>query len=1045
MDAIHPLQGLANFSKANKSDTFTAKDYADFLKMPENQIRQQVIGLSFHGFVGYNVNTDTIEIRDRLRDFLLFRVGEKDYDVIRFKSETPGSVPNAVFDLKNFDMELNGVSAISISDRQNVVFFPRGEQLTLKKDRNFSFDGSIASGMINLFGNGFLFNYQDFRIDLNVIDSMAMRIETEGFDYYGRQAQSKITSTVSQLSGYLEIDDPNNKSGKESLPEYPRLTSNTNSYVYYDHPFTQEGAYERDVFYFLLDPFEIDSVNQLTRDNITFSGIFHSEIFPDIEEQLVVRPDYSLGFVRTSPEAGYPIYNNHGTFTSVIDLSNEGLKGNGTLAWLTTTALSEDFTFLPKNTTGLAHSFNIEPVETGIQFPDVQGKYASIDYKPYQDQLIAKMQEEPFTMYQNETNLEGTLIVTSNGLEGSGRLNMPKANLAANLFNLGHHIVMADSSDFNLVEDPSANNVNFRTENLLSTIDFETRKGSFTARDAGSKVEFTDNLYAAFISEFSWDMDNNDIYLGATGSMGNRFVSTHRRQDSLDFIVPLALYDVEAGKIFAQEVKYIDVADTRMHLNNGRVTINKEAVLDALDSVRITLSDSIHSFYEARVTIEGKNAYEASGKYDYTNGNKDIKTIRFSTITPTRESKTTASGEITEREIFTLDKHFGYKGEVALTAGNPLLSFKGGAQMLHDCSTLGPQDYVRFESEIDPEKVRIPIGDGIQNYEYEEIFNHLFLNRDSNIIYSSFMEERLFHSDVPLVTSNGFLHFDSANNAFAVAQAYKIDQPDTTGNIMRYYNSGCLVSGQGRINMGLDLEQVKTYATGTATHYRAEGLAELSTLFALDFMLEQETINLLVAGLRTGSAISPSPFESAGSISRMAEWMGKATAIEVAKEVQGFEPFQVLPVEHKHMLVLDSLTWTWNPAARSYIADTEAFIGWVKDYPINRKVQVKSTIAFSRAGNSLDMYIQVTDEVFFFFSYRNGIMQTRSSIEAYNSHVQALKTDDRKQKTGIGEKPYSFILAPESRMKRLLKQFETQEHVPEDELLEEEEENEAEF
>jgi hypothetical protein len=1040
MDAIHPLQGLANCSRAHKSNTFTAKDYANFLKLPENQIRQQVIGLSFHGFVGYNVNTDTIEIRDRLRDFLLFRAGTKDYDVIRFKSETPGSVPNAIFDLKNLDMELNGVSAISISDRQNVVFFPRDEKLTLKKDRNFSFDGSIASGMINLFGNGFLFKYQDFRIDLNVIDSLSMRIETEGFDYYGRSAQSKIRSTVSQLSGFLEIDAPDNKSGKESLAEYPRLTSNTNSYVYYDHPFTQEGAYERDLFYFLLDPFEIDSVNQLNRDNITFSGIFHSGIFPDMEEQLVVRPDFSLGFVKKSPDTGYPIYNNHGTFTNDIDLSNAGLKGNGTLAWLTTTADSEDFTFLPQNTTGLAHRFNVNPVETGIQFPDVQGRYASIDYRPYQDQLIAKMQEEPFTLYQNETNLEGTLTVTPNGLEGSGRLNMPKANLSAQLFNLGHHIVMADSSSFNLVEDPSANNVNFRTENLLSTIDFKTRKGTFSSRDAGSKVEFTDNLYAAFISEFSWDMANNNIYLGVSGSQGNRFVSTHRRQDSLDFIVPLALYDVEAGKIFAQEVKHIDVADTRMYLNNGMVTINKEAVLDVLDSVKITLNDSLHSFYEARVNIEGKNVYEASGKYDYINGNKDIKTIVFNKIAPSRDIKTTASGEIAEREIFTFDKHFGYKGEVALTAGNPLLTFKGGAQMLHDCSTLGPQTYVRFESEIDPEMVRIPIGDNIQNYDYDEIFNHLFLNRDSNIIYSSFMEERLFHSDVPIVTSKGFLHYDPAHNAFAVAEAYKIEQPDTTGNVMRFHNSGCLVTGDGQMNMGLDLEQVKTYAAGTATHYRTEGLAELSTLFALDFMLELETVNLLVNGLRMGPVLTVSPFESAGTINRMAEWMGRATATDVAREVQGFEPLRALPENLKHMLVLDSLTWTWNPSARSYVADTEAFIGWVKDQPINRKVQVKSTISFSRAGNSLDMYIQVTDEVYFFFSYRNGIMQTRSSVEAYNTHVQGLKTDDRKLKTGLGEKPYSFILAPESRMKRLLRQFDAKNEGDEGEAFEDEEE-----
>ena len=109
MDAIHPLQGLLNCSRLLKSTKFTALNYARFLNMPESQVRQQIIGLSFHGFIGYNVNSDTIEIRDRLTDYLMFRNGKKDYDVIRFKSLTPGSTPNATFDLLNYDLDRKSV------------------------------------------------------------------------------------------------------------------------------------------------------------------------------------------------------------------------------------------------------------------------------------------------------------------------------------------------------------------------------------------------------------------------------------------------------------------------------------------------------------------------------------------------------------------------------------------------------------------------------------------------------------------------------------------------------------------------------------------------------------------------------------------------------------------------------------------------------------------------------------------------------------------------------------------------------------------------
>src|SRR5690606_6162007 len=82
-------------------------------------------------------------------------------------------------------------------------------------------------------------------------------------------------------------------------------------------------------------------------------------------------------------------------------------------------------------------------------------------------------------------------------------------------------------------------------------------------------------------------------------------------------------------------------------------------------------------------------------------------------------------------------------------------------------------------------------------------------------------------------------------------------------------------------------------------------------------------------------------------------------------------------------------------------------------------------ISFSRGGNSLDLYIDLGKDNYFFFGYRNGLMQTRSSMEVFNTHVQALKPDERKLKTGIGEKSYNFALAPESRVKRLLRQFQT--------------------
>ena len=1034
LDAVHPLQGLMNFSRAIRQEKFTAGDYAHFLRMSESPVRQQIIGLSFHGFIGYNTNTDTIEIRERLKDYLLYRAGTKDYDVIKFKSVTPTRVPNAIFDLRNYDIALNGVSVVSISDNQNVAFFPKGDKLLLKRDRNFDFDGTIAAGMLSLFGNSFHFNYQDFRVDLQVIDSLAMRIESPETDYFGRPLLKKIENTVQELSGYLEIDRNDNKSGKESYPEYPRLTSTSDSYVYYDKPEIQDGAYEKEVFFFRLDPFELDSINHLTFNNIAFVGELKSGIFPDISETLVVREDYSLGFKRMSPPEGYPIYNGKATYNNTIDLSNKGLKGKGTLKYITSVSESDEFTFLPKQTVGVAKSFVVNPQETGVEYPDVNNTFTNINFIPEEDRLLAISKENPFVLHNAENTFEGTVAVTPTGLEGDGTLDMTKATLYAKKMDLKHHSVTSESSDFKLLNEKGSQEVNFKTNNLIAHIDFKTREGKFTSRDSNNKVEFTDNSYISYINDFSWDIDNNLIKFGAKGSIGNRFVSTLRRQDSLDFIAPIAVYDVQNRMIKADEVKNIYTGDANMFLNNGKVTIRRDAIMDPLDSVRIVLNDSLHWFYDAHVTIEGKKSYRASGKYDFTNGENETKTIKFGEIEVNKEIKTVAKGSIMEEELFTFDQHFAYKGDVTLKAQKPLLQFKGGAQMLHPCSNLGPQEYVRFDSEIDPKNVLIPVGANVQNYNYDNIFKSFYLNRDSNIVYPAFFENRRFHSDPQLMTTEGFLYYKDEISSFVLEPELKMQYPDTLGTVLRFNENGCKVTGDGLFSFGLEFDHIKMPSSAHAEYIRETGEAKFLTLFAADFLLDPKSVEIMATTIRNTDYDKAGNPENQGTLKRLTEWIGHPQAMKVATELTGIEKMKTLPQERQYTIVIDSLLWEWDQSARSYFAEGQAYLLWMKDIPINREVHVKAKISFSRGGNSFDLYIEPAPNVYFFFSYRTpGAMSTLSSLEDYNQNVVGLKNEERSIKATGSVRAYVLNKCDGNRLKTVLRSFTQRDAAAEDE------------
>ena len=190
------------------------------------------------------------------------------------------------------------------------------------------------------------------------------------------------------------IDDPNNKSSIKDFPQYPIFNSKQTSYVYYDYPSIYNKVYDRNKFYYKVDPFSIDSVNDFSTDALFFEGeLISADIFENIREKIVVRPDYSFGFVRVTGKTGYKTYKGKGTFTDTIDLSFKGLRGFGTLDYLNAKSVSnpKGFTFFPDSTNGLATNFTIkqQSAAQGTESPSVKGEDIKIHWEPYENRLMA--------------------------------------------------------------------------------------------------------------------------------------------------------------------------------------------------------------------------------------------------------------------------------------------------------------------------------------------------------------------------------------------------------------------------------------------------------------------------------------------------------------------------------------------------------------------------------------------------------------------------------------------------------------------------------
>jgi hypothetical protein len=1025
MDAIHPLQGLKNCSNYFGGNPFTAKDYAEFMHLPEPQVRQQLMALSFYGFIGYNINTDEVVIKQHLFDYLLFRLGKKDYDVIRFNSVTPGKTPNAQLDLKSYELNLNGVKNISISDNKNVILFPKNDKIILKQNRNFQFDGKVSAGMVTLFGNDFLFSYEDFSIDMNNIDSLNMQVETGESDYFGKPVLHDVINNIANMSGKLTIDAPENKSGIKQYNQYPILESTKHAIVYFNKDLIQGGAYDREKFYFTLEPFKMDSLNNLKKENFDFVGTFTSNIFPDFRERLKIKDDYSLGFNLETPTEGYNIFGEKSHFTGSLELNRKGLTGSGTLKYLTSTSKAEDLVFTPKRVTGTASEFTVKKQTEGTAYPDAEAKYVKIDYYPLKEELYAQSQEDFFKMFTQEAQLNGKLRITPFGADGKGLLYMLRGSLGAPSLTFSDHSVLADSSSFKLVgEDEEA--IRFSTTNLISSnVDFKTREGVFTSMGEGDPVSFGDNKYMAIITKFSWDMDINKIYMGAHGSKGNLFISLNRKQDSLQFYVPIAEYDMEKTLIVCEEVKYINVADAKLVLKNGIVNLRANAAMDPLDSVVIEIGDTAtftHRIYDAKINITGRYSYNGTGYYDFINEENNTNKIFFHSIEANRHDRITlAEGQIEDTNLFTFNSHFGYKGKVLFNAKEQFLTFDGGVQILHNCGLKGPKSYLKFKAAIDPLKVYIPVAEEAENLEHNRVYNDFFISKDSSHVYSSFIEDREFYSDIPIITGGGYLTYNETEQSFDMASMGKLMNPDSIGKILRFSEKDCSVTASGVLNLGIPLGQVVTKASGEITDKRNKNEISLSAMLGIDFYLDEATIDLLYSSF-INSRAALSKISSDVFTERLAQWTGIEDAEKINKKRTIMGAMENIPVNLKNTFTFSNIDLKWNSKKHCYFADGKADLAFIKQFVINQEVKVKLEITRKRSGNMLEMYIEADNDMWFFFSYKNGEMYTISANGEYNTFINKLDQSKRKLKS-VGGNSYIYMISPNDKKAKFLREF----------------------
>ena len=112
LDNYHPLNRLLKFAEYYYSETFPVTEFAKWLNKPEEAVIGLCIDLANMGFIFYDRTNNEVTIKKKTKDYIDSYAKRKDYDVININSETRAPTDNAILNLSDYKITVNGVTGV---------------------------------------------------------------------------------------------------------------------------------------------------------------------------------------------------------------------------------------------------------------------------------------------------------------------------------------------------------------------------------------------------------------------------------------------------------------------------------------------------------------------------------------------------------------------------------------------------------------------------------------------------------------------------------------------------------------------------------------------------------------------------------------------------------------------------------------------------------------------------------------------------------------------------------------------------------------------
>jgi hypothetical protein len=317
----------------------------------------------------------------------------------------------------------------------------------------------------------------------------------------------------------------------------------------------------------------------------------------------------------------------------------------------------------------------------------------------------------------------------------------------------------------------------------------------------------------------------------------------------------------------------------------------------------------------------------------------------------------------------------------------------------------------------------IPVSEKARDSNDNLVFSGSFINTDSMHIYPAFLSPQKSWADAALVNSKGFLYYEKAKGRYLITSLEKLSDQTLPGDMITFDKNFCIMSGEGKLNYGTNLNLFKMSSAGNVTHKIDSSRVTLQAILAFDFHFSPEALKVMIDEIRMMTTLKPVDINSELNNKGMKDLMGTSAANQIKEEVNLFGSSRNLPKEFNYELLLNDVNLYWNESTASFRSTGKIGIGFIGQQPVNVYVDGYIEIQRRRSGDMVDIYLKADQSTWYYFSYFSGTLMAQAGNNIFNAIIANTKLSVRKHPDSTVKVPYTYMIAVEDRLAKFLRRM----------------------